>query len=154
MSGGPQRSGRGLTIAIRSNVTSPDTDHPNSVNPTAPYVVTVEPRSRDAWVTVRNDAPTGAPTVVVTVYGSNTALAGDGQRAAAGSWRSIGQLNDGLAIVAGSGEPVGLVIANRIFRSFAFPGLLGWRYLWPVLTTTVGNAFNSGIYIDFEIEEH
>lgn len=140
---GPQRSGNLIRVAIRSGVATADTAHPNATNPTAPLRPNVRTRSRDAWVSVFNDIADAGVSVVVTLFGSKD---GTGATATEGSWRVIGQLNSGGGIVPGTAS--GVTQANRIAYTESVPGLLGWSYIWPVLTVGSGGALTQATNVE------
>lgn len=134
---GPIRSGQ-LTLVgdIRTDVQPPDDDagssygHPNDVDPSTLQTVLPIPvkyRTRDQWITVENDAADATVSVTVAVYGSMTG--------AAGSWRPLGLLNNGAAIVPATDSP--LVHTGRIAFAEMVPGLAGYAYVWCSVTGTI-----------------
>lgn len=143
---GPIRSGSLIRLgSIRSDVAAADTLHPNGTNPTAPLRMATIGRSRDAWVVVDNDAADAGVSITVTLYGS---IDGTGAQATAGSWRAIGQLNSGAAIVPGTNNAI--THTNRLNYSESFPGLCGWPYLWATITGTLAQNVDVEVYAEDE----
>lgn len=137
---GPIRSGTlGLVDTLRTTAVA-DTAHPNDTAPTdnATNVGRQVPErhSRDAWIVVRNELADAGVSVTVTLFGSTTG--------AAGSWRAIGQLNNGGAITPTTNA--GIAHTNRIYYAEAMPGALGWAWLYALVTGTLGQSTIVEVY--------
>lgn len=146
---GPILSGQATSVGSRT-VAAADTANPNTSNPAAGDVIRpggARVHSRDAWITIRNAAADAGVSVTITVFASGN---GTGTQATAGSWQCVGQLNDGAAItpsVTPNGSlPSGLQQANRVYYGEAFPGLLGWRYIYLAITGTLAQNVRMEIY--------
>ena len=130
---GPIRSGSLVQIDSRASIAAVDSAHPNDSAPAAAALLRplTPGRSRDAWVAVSTAAAQAGVSITVSLYGSLDN--------SAGSWRLIGQLNNGAPITP-TVPAGGTSHTNRVAAAFSVPGLLGWPYVYPEVTGTIAAA--------------